>query len=94
MTYVGNNAMKLLHLAFLRSGHVAVKYTLSNGHTRMMNILGGSALSLPGGRMVNFVEPSDYLYGTRGFETYCQQGGCYNRDMISLRVQRVSKVTL
>jgi hypothetical protein len=39
-----------------------------------MNILGGDALALPGASMVNFVKPSEYLYGTSGFDTFAQQG--------------------
>ena len=38
--------------------------------------------------MVNFVPPADYIYGTRDFDTACQQGGAYNRDFVGVRVER------
>ena len=42
--------------------------------------------------MVNFIEPSKYIYGTADFATSCQQGGAYNRDVIGVRVEHVSEV--
>ena len=77
-----------LHSRLLRWGHVAVRYTTSDGTQRVMNILGGDAMHLEGARMVNFVPPADYIYGTRDFDTACQQGGAYNRDFVGVRVER------
>jgi len=57
-----------------------------------MNILGGGGLGKTKTRMVNFVEPSAYLFGTSNFETSCQQGGVYNRDFVGVRIERVSPV--
>ena len=53
-----------LHTALFRFGHAAVRYTTSDGQQRVMNILG--SLDKPGSRMVNFVPPEEYLYGTAG----------------------------
>jgi hypothetical protein len=75
-----------LHTLFLRFGHVAVRYTTSDGVQRVMNILG--SLDVEGSRMVNFVPPEEYLYGTRGWDSYAQQGGAYNRDVVGVRVER------
>jgi len=47
-----------------------------------MNICG-----VPGKTMVNFVEPSDYMFGTQGFEDRCEQGGIYNRGYCGLRIE-------
>ena len=86
LTDVSSPASELIHTAFLRFGHVAVRYRTSDGAQRVMNILGG----VRGADMVNFVAPEDYIYGTRGWETYAQQGGAYNRDFVGLRVERCS----
>lgn len=86
LTDVSTPFSEAVHAGLLRYGHVAVRYTTSDGAQRVMNILGG----VEGADMVNFVEPSDYVYGTRGWETYAQQGGAYNRDFVGLRVERCS----
>eukprot|EP00967_Tisochrysis_lutea_P080136 scaffold109927_cov30-Tisochrysis_lutea.AAC.1 len=62
-----------MHATVLRFGHCAVRYTTSDGTQRVMNILGGKQLSGPDTAMVNFADPSDFLYGTDGFDTYAQQ---------------------
>ena len=46
--------------------------------------------TLAGSRMVNFVPPSEYLYGTAGFDTFSQQGGAYNRNVVGVRIERVA----
>ena len=75
-----------MHTGFLRYGHVAVRYTTSDGVSRVMNILG--TYDTDGAHMVNFVEPSDYIYGTAGWKSFAQQGGAYNRDIVGVRVER------
>jgi hypothetical protein len=51
----------------------AVRYTLPNGEQKLMNIVGQ-----PHKEMVNFLDPSEYLYGTC-FDNGAEQGGVYNR---------------
>jgi hypothetical protein len=50
-----------------------VRYTLPNGEQKLMNIVGQ-----PHKEMVNFLDPSEYLYGTC-FDNGAEQGGVYNR---------------
>jgi hypothetical protein len=64
-------------------GHAAVRYTLPNGEQKLMNIVGQ-----PHKEMVNFLDPSDYLYGTC-FDNGAEQGGVYNRTMISVRIEEL-----
>ena len=71
LTSVADPLSEAMHTCFLRFGHVAVRYTTSDGTQRVMNILGG----VDGADLVHFVDPADYLYGTRGWDTYAQQGG-------------------
>lgn len=88
LTCIDSPVSIAMHSVFLRYGHVAARYTTSDGVSRVMNILG--SLDSEGATMVNFVKPEDYLYGTHGWDTYAQQGGAYNRDVIGLRVERVA----
>jgi len=37
--------------------------------------------------MVNFLDPVEYLYGTGDFDNGAEQGGIYNRHMISVRLE-------
>jgi len=37
--------------------------------------------------MVNFIHPSDYLFGTSGFDKGSEQGGIYNRNFRSVRIE-------
>jgi hypothetical protein len=64
-------------------GHAVIRYTLPNGTQKLMNIVGK-----PGAEMVNFLDPSDYLYATnvKGSE----QGGAMNRTMHSVRIEHVA----
>jgi hypothetical protein len=89
LTATDSPAAEWAHALFLRFGHVSVRYTTSDGRQRVMNIFGGVE-----GDMVNFVEPSDYLYGTHGWETYAQQGGAYQRDFVGVRVERCAPGTI
>ncbi len=57
----------------LRYPSAAVRYTLPNGEQKLMNIVGQ-----PHKEMVNFLDPSEYLYGTC-FDNGAEQGGVYNR---------------
>lgn len=65
-------------------GHAAVRYTLPSGEQKVMNIVGAS-----GRELVNFLKPEDYLYGTGVFDEGSEQGGVYNRGMVSVRVERL-----
>ena len=69
-----------------RFGHAAVRYTLSSGRQVVMNICG-----VRGKEMVNFLEPSEYLFGVEKFGGACQQGGVYNRAWCGVRVERVER---
>ena len=125
LSCVDSTLQRALHGTILRYGHVAVKYTTSDGTQRVMNILGTldapgahththamhtqcthththvrarahahahahAHATLAGSRMVNFVPPSEYLYGTAGFDTFSQQGGAYNRNVVGVRIERVA----
>lgn len=37
--------------------------------------------------MVNFVEANEYLYGVNSFDDGAQQGGAYNRRIVSVRIE-------
>lgn len=86
---VSSPLSRALHAGVLRFGHVAVRYTTSDGVQRVMNIL-GDLDAASDARMVNFVPPAEYLYGTRGYDTFAQQGGVYNRPFVGLRIERVA----
>ena len=51
LTAVDSSVGRAAHTLFLRFGHVAVRYTTSDGAQRVMNILGG----VEGADLVNFV---------------------------------------
>jgi hypothetical protein len=89
LCYIANPFSKFLHLHILRFGHIAIRYTTSDGISRVMNILGD--LDQPDARMINFVSPADYFYGTRGFTSFAQQGGVYNRPFVGVRIENVAK---
>ena len=65
-------------------GHAVVRYTMPDGTQKTMNIVGKK-----GRQMVNFLSPEDYFYGTSVFETGSEQGGVYNRGMVSVRVEEL-----
>lgn len=67
-------------------GHSAVRYTTPEGKDVVMNIEGKKE----GKFMVQFYGASDYLYGTDSNKTGSQKG-VYNRDMVGIRVESVSK---
>ncbi|MFA5138882.1 MAG: hypothetical protein WC728_06565 [Elusimicrobiota bacterium] len=65
-------------------GHAVVRYTLPDRTQKVMNIVGD-----PKREMVHFVSPAEYLYGTGIFDTASEQGGVYNRGMVSVRVEKL-----
>ena len=65
-------------------GHVAIRYTLPSGEQKVMNIVGAE-----GRELVNFLKPEDYLYGTCVFDSGSEQGGAYNRGMVSVRIEEL-----
>lgn len=65
-------------------GHLAVRYTLPDGTQKVMNVVGN-----PKRPLVNFLEPVDYFYGTNVFDSGSEQGGLYNREYVSVRLEAV-----
>lgn len=65
-------------------GHSALRYTMPDGTQKVMNIVGAA-----GRELVNFMKPQDYLYGTDNFDEGSEQGGVYNRGMVSVRIERL-----
>jgi len=63
-------------------GHAAVRYTLPTGESVVMNIEGSGK-----GPMVNFVPAEEYIFGTKYFDKGSSQGGIYNRNMVSVRIE-------
>jgi len=69
-------------------GHAAVKYIdPETGEQVVMNISG----STESPDMVNFLKAEDYLFGTHCFEKGGTQGGVYNRNIISVRIENVPR---
>lgn len=67
-------------------GHAVVRYTLPGTKEQVvMNIVG-----LAGEELVNFLPPEEFFFGTNfDIKTGNEQGGLYNRNFVSVRVQRV-----
>eukprot|EP01124_Arcella_intermedia_P005978 TRINITY_DN13507_c0_g1_i3.p1 TRINITY_DN13507_c0_g1~~TRINITY_DN13507_c0_g1_i3.p1 ORF type:complete len:258 (-),score=52.36 TRINITY_DN13507_c0_g1_i3:45-818(-) len=64
-------------------GHAAVRYTHPDtGESIVMNIEGKQ-----NSQMVNLVPADEYIFGTKMFNTGCGQGGIYNRNMVSVRIE-------
>ena len=65
-------------------GHSALRYTTSDGQQYVMNIVGK-----PGKRMVNFLDPTDYLFGDPSItcDMGSEQGGVFNRSIIGFRLE-------
>ena len=70
----------------MRFGHIAIRYTTSDGTQRVMNILGN--LTDPNATLINFMDPSDYFYGTN--PQLAQQGGVYTRPFVGVRIENVA----
>eukprot|EP01084_Bolivina_argentea_P198754 340240_1 len=65
-------------------GHAAVRYTTSDGSQYLLNIVGK-----PGSRMVNFLHPTDYLFGDPSVTCALgsEQGGVFQRSIIGFRLE-------
>jgi len=68
-----------------RFGHAAIRYTLPDGTQRVMNVVGLATQD-----MINFLTPSQYLFGTQGWGEASEQGGIYNRSFCSVRLESLS----
>ena len=69
-------------------GHSALRYTTSDGKQYVMNIVGK-----PGCRMVNFLSPTDYLFGDPSVTCHLgsEQGGVFHRSIIGFRMENYPK---
>ena len=81
-----NYASKSVYLTANPYGHSAIRYTLPDTKEQLvMNIVG-----LADHELVNFLSPEDFFFSTN-FDTKIgnEQGGIYNRNFASIRIQRV-----
>lgn len=81
-----NYASKNIYLTANPYGHSVVRYTLPDTKEQLvMNIVG-----LAEHELVNFLHPEDFFFSTN-FDTKIgnEQGGIYNRNFVSMRIQRV-----
>jgi hypothetical protein len=76
-----------IHLHLIRFGHVAIKYRTSDGKEYVMNI-NGDFSSDPDAKMVYFIDPAMYLFGTDPILS--PQGGVYNRPFVGVRIENVA----
>ena len=70
----------------MRFGHIAIRYTTSDGKQHVMNIMGN--FTDPDSTLINFFEPSDYFFGTD--PKVAQQGGVYSRPFVGVRIENVA----
>ena len=56
----------------------------------MMNIVKDSETR----RLVNFVDPTEYLYGTKFMDVGAEQGGAYNRRIVGVRIENWSDASI
>ena len=77
---------KFLHMNVLRFGHIAIRYTTSDGEQHVMNIMGD--FTKPDSTLINFFKPSEYFYGTN--PAIAQQGGVYSRPFVGVRIENVA----
>ena len=70
----------------MRFGHIAIRYTTSDGKQHVMNIMGN--FTDPDSTLINFFEPSDYFFGTD--PKIAQQGGVYSRPFVGVRIENVA----
>jgi len=75
-----------INIPNLPFGHVAVRYTYK-GENKIMNIIGYD----PDNKMINFVDPTEYLFGTNFEGCPSPQGGIYNREIVSIRIEEYSE---
>ena len=64
-------------------GHSAIRYTLPCGEQIVMNI----TKNRNGKTMVNFIDPTEYIFGIDSFESGGEQGGVYNRTIVGVRIE-------
>ena len=86
MTNLNNSLGKFLHLNIMRFGHIAIRYTTSDGKQHVMNIMGD--FTDPDSTLINFFEPSEYFYGTD--PKVAQQGGVYSRPFVGVRIENAA----
>mmetsp|Transcript_36406 Transcript_36406/g.90597 ORF Transcript_36406/g.90597 Transcript_36406/m.90597 type:complete len:485 (+) Transcript_36406:49-1503(+) len=86
MVDMNNPVSKFLHMNVLRFGHIAIRYTTSDGKQRVMNIMGD--FTQPDATLINFVDPPDYFYGTD--PKIAQQGGVYSRPFVGVRIENAA----
>mmetsp|Transcript_17405 Transcript_17405/g.33031 ORF Transcript_17405/g.33031 Transcript_17405/m.33031 type:complete len:499 (+) Transcript_17405:70-1566(+) len=86
MTNLNNSVSKFLHLNVMRFGHIAIRYTTSDGKQQVMNIMGN--FTDPDSTLINFFEPSEYFFGTD--PKIAQQGGVYSRPFVGVRIENAA----
>ena len=86
MTNLNNPVSKFLHLNVMRFGHIAIRYTTSDGEQHVMNIMGN--FTDPDSTLINFFTPGDYFYGTD--PKIAQQGGVYSRPFVGVRIENAA----
>ena len=86
MTNLNNPVSKFLHLNVMRFGHIAIRYTTSDGEQHVMNIMGN--FTDPDSTLINFFSPGDYFYGTD--PKIAQQGGVYSRPFVGVRIENAA----
>lgn len=80
----------------VRFGHSVVKYKLPDGTMKIVNICNTSVTKQ---KMMNFLDPNAYMFGTVGFDyddefINQEQGGIYNREFVGLRLEKVDSKTI
>ena len=75
-------------------GHAAIRYTLPDildvtikEETEKKSIVMNIVKNVSNRSMVNFVDATEYLYGVESFDDGAQQGGAYNRRIVSVRIE-------
>jgi len=81
-----SSVSKFLHLNLLRFGHIAIRYTTSDGEQHVQNIMGD--FRDPDSTLINFFKPEDYFFGTD--PKIAQQGGIYNRPFVGVRIENTA----
>ena len=58
-----------------------------NGNDKEESIVMNIVKNVSNRSMVNFVDATEYLYGVNSFDDGAQQGGAYNRRIVSVRIE-------